>query len=757
MMRNMMLIVGLGAALGLAATAKLAAPIDATAAAARTVMAALNLPVEASGPGRVTTVEVEVAYAAVEQYLVSSPVFGGPGWDRARLVIEVRLRTAGTGTEATVSARFERFGAESRTLLIPPAWMPAQSNGRLEAEVLAAVGRVLEGRAPVVTLGVDQGTRGVIPVPADDAPFIDNVAASRDTSSAGNQNETALAVDGQYVYGGWNDNRTGVYHVGFNRSTDGGLTWAARDTLMDHASFPEDGDPVVCVDDAGVVYYLWLAFNRSPYNGDIVMTKSTDNGTTWGPTQVLTPGTPGTLDDKPWLTIDGDDLFVTWYDYGGTNGFKFIRSADRGVTWTAPVYIGSGGNGTWPMHGRDSTVFVVWGVSDIKFNKSTDMGRTWAGQRTIITCPWSPRSTPYRLNNIPQMAQSVDRTVQYVAFADSRNRSGQLDVFVARSTDDGATWGTPVKVNDTPTNDTTLQFYPGLAVDPLDRVHVTWHDTRAGGNVIGQYYAYSTDRGLTFSPNYRVSDTSTLTGTFIGDYNACAADSNYVYALWCDTRRGSSNPDAMFSRAAHIGVTLVDAGVTAIVAPVDTVDSGAVVMPLALVRNFGTDPAEVPVMLAIGGSYTSYDTLTLAAGAIDTARFEAWTAQPLGWAAVRCTTMLAGDANPGNDRLADSVYVAPFTAVAEPGPAAAGLAIERIRPNPASRFAEVGFSLPRSGAASLVVYDAAGRAVVQLAGGRQTAGRHSARLDAAGLSAGVYWLKLESGSGSRTAKLAVQR
>jgi len=385
-------------------------------------------------------------------------------------------------------------------------------------------------------------------------PWIPNIKVSQDPGT-GNQNETTMAIyQDTLVCGGWNDNRQGIYNVGFARSTNGGLTWA--ETLMIEPTYPSDCDPCIVVNDSGHICYVWLSYNASTYRGDIYLTKSRDWGRTWGPSLCLTPGTPNTLDDKPWVTVDGNYMFLTWYDYGGTNQLRFKMSTDYGQTWSTGVTIGSGGNGTWPIRGTGQNLFVGWGYQDIRFNRSTNLGQSWLGQQTIITCPWSPPSTPYRLNNIPAWATSNDRTKIYVVFADSRWGSGQLDVSFSRSTDQGLTWSTPVKINDTPSGDTTLQFYPAIAVDPNDNIHVVWHDTRGRSRYyIGQYYAYSTDYGATWSANQRVSDTVAYTNTFIGDYTACAAGNLYIGALWCDCRNGSTNPDIYFSRCLNqIGI-----------------------------------------------------------------------------------------------------------------------------------------------------------------------------------------------------------
>jgi|GEM_PF-1353992 len=383
------------------------------------------------------------------------------------------------------------------------------------------------------------------------SPWMPDVQVSQDTGT-GNQNETTIGIFADtLVCGGWNDSRTGTYHVGFAASYDCGFTW--QETLMYEPSYPGDCDPCIVVNDSGHICYVWLSYNSSAFVGDIYYTKSTDWGQTWGPSICVTSGSPSTLDDKPWAAVDRNNVFLTWREFYGDNALKFKRSTDWGQTWSSGVIIGYYGNGSMPFRGTDSIVYAGWGAQDVRFNKSTNMGTTWQGEQMIIDVIWDPPDTPYRLNNIPCFGTCQDRTILYVVFASSDLGSAQLDVFFSRSTDEGANWMTPIKINDTPAGDTTLQFYPWLAVDPQDRLHVVWHDTRQGSRYdIAQYYAYSTDGGLTWSTNQRVSDTLAYTNCFIGDYTATAAGSEYVYALWCDCRNGSQNPDIFFSKSPSV-------------------------------------------------------------------------------------------------------------------------------------------------------------------------------------------------------------
>lgn len=622
--------------------------------AAQEILKAMNVPVKTLENNVLTTEMVQTDIATLSEYIKEDMPTDRPGWEKGRFHFTLTFNQLNDNqTELMIEIFFERFGVPYELLLIPPALTPVSSNGSLEDIILKAIrNKLISSIIGYPTFGIPNPEFDIqTPCFFPDPPFIPNVAVSNDPGT-GNQNETTIGIfGGNFVCGGWNDNRTGIYHVGFAASSDGGLTWS-DDTVLTEPTYSEDGDPVIGIDDSGVVYYFWLSFNRSNNSGDIFLTKSYDGGVTWGPFVCVTPNSPTSLDDKPWATIDGYNIYVTWYEYGASGNLKFTRSTDRGATWSTGVAVGSGGNGTTPFRGTDSTIYVGWGFQDVKLNKSTDMGRTWQGQHTIIPVTWNPGNTPYRINNIPCFKTSNDRTKLYVVFADSRLRSGQLDVFFSSSTDEGQTWSTPVKVNDTPANDTTHQFYTWMAVDPYDRIHVVWHDTRAGGR-IGQYYAYSTDFGQTWSQNYRASDTAAYANTFIGDYTACAADSHFVYALWCDARRAPDNPDVFFTKAMYQQNR--DVGVEMIVSPASRIPTGIPIGVEAVFKNFGINPETFPATALVTQNndtiFFKDTTLTVNAGQGQSVLFGSFIGDSNLVYKVSFSTSMVGDENPLNDTL----------------------------------------------------------------------------------------------------------
>ncbi len=78
-------------------------------------------------------------------------------------------------------------------------------------------------------------------------------------------------------------------------------------------------------------------------------------------------------------------------------------------------------------------------------------------------------------------------------------------------------------------------------------------------------------------------------------------------------------------------------------------------------------------------------------------------------------------------------------------------------PNPFTGTAMVNYTLASSGDVTMVVTDAAGKEVVRLVDGAQSAGRHTVEFNAAGLADGSYYCTLTAGGKSATQKLVLTR
>jgi hypothetical protein len=192
------------------------------------------------------------------------------------------------------------------------------------------------------------------------------------------------------------------------------------------------------------------------------------------------------------------------------------------------------------------------------------------------------------------------------------------------------------------------------------------------------------DSGTTVTPACSVYNYGTTTETyqvrmnFGGFYDNTATVTNHAagtrvyvtfpnwnvvqrgtFAVTCSTRLTGDAVAANDRQTGSVSVQVIDVAPVTIVAPTGTVDSGTAVTPRVDVRNNGTGVVTFDVRLEIGAGYTNTQTVTaLAAGATRTIAFGSWIASPRGAQAVKCTTLLAGDLVPGNNKLTGSVDVA---------------------------------------------------------------------------------------------------
>lgn len=100
-----------------------------------------------------------------------------------------------------------------------------------------------------------------------------------------------------------------------------------------------------------------------------------------------------------------------------------------------------------------------------------------------------------------------------------------------------------------------------------------------------------------------------------------------------------------------------DAATLTVLAPCGPVDSGHLLIPKARIANYGQTAVTIPVEMRVGSFYRSRKEKTLPPGGADTVLFDIWPARQLGRHTVSCSTMLAYDNNPANDRQESWVIV----------------------------------------------------------------------------------------------------
>ncbi|MCE1165033.1 MAG: glycoside hydrolase, partial [Bacteroidetes bacterium] len=351
------------------------------------------------------------------------------------------------------------------------------------------------------------------------------------TTSAAGYDNIYLGTDFGEPYVVINPNDPLNAATAFNISTGYYVTLNGLDWNKIGVSFPSGsaiGDPVLTYDSLGNLYYLQLYQIGSLYGSWV--TKSTNKGVSF-----LTPVSAYSfnngLGDKPWMAADqtagpySNYLYVGWRQFGST-GMRFVRSTDGGQTFSSPISL-SGDQGAYVCIGANGSISggcVYMGCTNsntIRVYKSTDGGASFgsgvvavnaiSGPGTICAGRFTVKNC-IRTDYFPRMAADNSFTPTrgnvYVTYAANPGTADKADVYFARSTNNGANWTVPVRVNDD--NTTTDQWMPCITVDKNSgRVYITWFDSRndPSGNLLTEMWGtYSTNGGASFVPNYRVSD-----------------------------------------------------------------------------------------------------------------------------------------------------------------------------------------------------------------------------------------------------------
>jgi hypothetical protein len=143
---------------------------------------------------------------------------------------------------------------------------------------------------------------------------------------------------------------------------------------------------------------------------------------------------------------------------------------------------------------------------------------------------------------------------------------------------------------------------------------------------------------------------------------------------------------------------------------------------------------------------------------LDTVSFAAWIASPLGELTTRCSTLLASDANSGNDRAMDSVLVSPLSLVEEKQSGVPhSFSLDNPNPNPGPGMTRIRYALPHTARVELSIYSATGELVQEVFNGRQRAGSYSLLIAPGALPDGVYYCRLAADEFRAVRKLVLTK
>jgi hypothetical protein len=223
--------------------------------------------------------------------------------------------------------------------------------------------------------------------------------------------EPSIAInplDSKNVVAGWISGTTESFSCTYGASFDGGRSWKSIGPVPGMPP-PFSGDPSVVFDKDGNVYFS-CGVNTGPAGrATDFVSRSTDGGVTWGaPVAAFTSTDEFKGVDFTKISanpVNGDIYVVTQLAFSiGQGGIFFTRSTDHGASFSAPIRINRPSDGSYPDDpyavGVDSsTVYVTYGVgsnaNQNSFNydriflaKSTDGGATFsAGLKVLDVVP----------------------------------------------------------------------------------------------------------------------------------------------------------------------------------------------------------------------------------------------------------------------------------------------------------------------------------------------------------------------------------
>src|SRR6266702_1583830 len=401
------------------------------------------------------------------------------------------------------------------------------------------------------------------------------------------------------IIGVWQQDRWsngGAHGLVAGVSTDGGSTWTKVSLPFSQCAggldYQRASDPWVSFGPDGTAYAVSISFDGSDNKNAVGAATSTDGGQTWDHLQTIVSYTSNGgqfFTDKESVTADpvkAGTAYTVWDtlvaptdrpdDNPHTSAFTgdayFSQTTNGGRTWSTPKVIVHTKQNTQTIGNqivvdpRNGTLYDFFdlilhptGVAfNVAFVKSTDGGATWSAPQIISTLGTAFVTDPntgqaIRTGDIiPEPAIDSASGQLYVVWQDARFTKGKFDeVALSTSSDGGATWSTPIRVNSyMPPN--PPGFTPSINVNATGTVGITFYDFR---NLTTQtttlptdYWSVtSTNHGASFGNETHIAGSFDMlrapfaSGFFVGDYESLGTSATSFQPFFVQANSGNTS------------------------------------------------------------------------------------------------------------------------------------------------------------------------------------------------------------------------
>jgi hypothetical protein len=274
-----------------------------------------------------------------------------------------------------------------------------------------------------------------------------------------------------------------------------------------------------------------VSYDRKNY--DILFTKSDDGGKSFKNVTNLSNSIP--ISERPTVAAYDNNVYVIWIeDMQNEMNILFRKSTDGGITFDKTISLGSSGHAEVPvlpktMSAYGDNVYVAWRhltedgeTGSILLRSSKDAGNTF-GETIEI-------STNAEFTSSPKVATSNNNVyvvwdVMYV----NKNPGKSEGIFLAKSTDNGLTFGNETKING------PREIGKAQVVAYLNELYIGWGSSVYENQQIDDLYlTYSLNGGDTFE------DTVLLNEDFYHSANLdFAKTEGRIDAVWQDIVNGN--------------------------------------------------------------------------------------------------------------------------------------------------------------------------------------------------------------------------